>query len=599
MNTLNDNHQSPYFLATTALEEFWDTSKPLLFLGEWCRRHSRQAFWEPLEGKVLISPWHDTPQLHQAYHYIVDLHERLLPVLKNPLNSIHRVNFSTRYWRIVLGPWLLYYLPIIYDRYRCLRSAFNDYPSLTTTVLAEESWITPCDTTEFVQLIYHDSYNLQLYSRILKLSGYDFPEMTFSVAPMPVVSSERNIPGWKTLWKKFLVNKLTGVNQWCKADRSIILRNSYFSPRVKLQLFLKTFGRIWPVLNRLTPTPRFTPNPPVRASLQNLLPAENEFETLLNHLLPLDVPLSFIEGFDNLQAAAERSYPSSPKAIFSSAAWYFDEAFKQWAAFSAEHGARLLGIQHGGNYGSLAHHPIEEHEITITDRYYTWGWQGSRPGARVTPWFAAKLAGRKPLHAADHKAGILFVATSMPRYLLQLPHTPDHFHQYLLWQSRFLAAINPPLLAMVRVRFHQADLGWEIAQRWRDAYPEIQLDTWETPFLKSLENCRLYVCDQLGTTFLEALSADKPTILFWDPVINQLRPEAQPYYDRLRAAGILHDNPEAAAQAVNVVYEDVAAWWNNPLRQTARAIFCDNFARTSSNAVNEWTDEFKRIVNNS
>jgi putative transferase (TIGR04331 family) len=595
MNKLNDNKQSPRFLATTALEEFWDTSKPLLFLGEWCRRYSRKFFWEPLSGEVLVSPWHDIEQLHKAYQYVYDVYERLLPCLGKALNSTHKVNHSIRYWRIFLGPWLLYYIPVIYDRYRCLRTALDNYPDVTSALLAEEAWVTPCDAQEYVQLLKEDSYNLQLYSRILKLMGYDFPQKMISVAGRPFVPFERNVPRWKSRLSKFLDTRLTMLCNGIKAGHSIIFRSSYFSPLTTFLLIIKTFGRIWPVLGWLTQTPCSAPNMLARLGLQDVLPAENDFERLLNHMLPLDVPQSFIEGFDALRDAAEHTYPLMPKAIFSSAAWHFDEVFKQWAAVSAENGTLLLGVQHGGNYGSLAHHPSEDHEITITDRYYSWGWERSNHGAQVTPWFASKLVGRKPLHADNQKAGILFLPTSAPRYLIQFPHTPDRFNQYLLWQWRFLASIDSRLLLKFRVRFHAEDFGWDIAQRWQASYPEIRVETWDSPFIRSLQNCRLYVCDHLATTFLEALSADKPTILFWNPAINELRPEAQPYYDRLRAAGILYDTPEAAAGEVQVVYDNVMAWWNDPARQEARRIFCNRFAWTSSNAVKEWTGEFKRI----
>jgi len=78
----------------------------------------------------------------------------------------------------------------------------------------------------------------------------------------------------------------------------------------------------------------------------------------------------------------------------------------------------------------------------------------------------------------------------------------------------------------------------------------------------SLENCRLYVCDHLSTTFAEALAANKPTVLFCNPETNRLRLDAQPYFDLLRNSGILFDTPETAASAVAAVYGDVEAWWN-------------------------------------
>src|ERR1700690_3580762 len=152
------------FLATTALEDFWDTSKPIVFLGQWCKRYSRQSYWEPLGGELLASPWQDKKQLYEACQYVDEVYERLLPVLGKALNSVLKVNHSSRYWRIVLGPWLLLYIPVIYDRYMCLRYALDRYPRLTTTVLASDKWFTPVDTLEFVQLLKEDPYNLQIYS---------------------------------------------------------------------------------------------------------------------------------------------------------------------------------------------------------------------------------------------------------------------------------------------------------------------------------------------------------------------------------------------------------------------------------------------------
>jgi putative transferase (TIGR04331 family) len=167
--------------------------------------------------------------------------------------------------------------------------------------------------------------------------------------------------------------------------------------------------------------------------------------------------------------------------------------------------------------------------------------------------------------------------------------------EYLDWQPRFLRSINSRLLSQLRVRFHREDFGWDIVQRWKDLYPNLLRESWDITFQESLRNCRIYVCDHLATTYLEALAAEKPTILFWDPELTELRTEAQPYFDLLRTAGILFDTPEAAAAEINVAYPDVVSWWNRPVRRKARHAFCRHFARTSSHAVDEWAKEFMRI----
>ena len=135
MDTTTRHNTTP-FLATTAEEAFWDTSKQIIFLGEWCQRYSRKAFWGPLGGEVLASPWQNAKERDTAYKYASDVYERLLAALGEALNSIHHVNHGPRYWRIVLGPWLKYYLPVVYDRYACLRTALDKYPDVYERLLA-------------------------------------------------------------------------------------------------------------------------------------------------------------------------------------------------------------------------------------------------------------------------------------------------------------------------------------------------------------------------------------------------------------------------------------------------------------------------------
>lgn len=88
-----------------------------------------------------------------------------------------------------------------------------------------------------------------------------------------------------------------------------------------------------------------------------------------------------------------------------------------------------------------------------------------------------------------------------------------------------------------------------------------------------------------STGFLETLGRNIPTIMFWNPKHWELRPSAQPYFDLLKEAGILHETPEAAAARAAEVWDDVAGWWNQPEVQDARRCFCDRFARTPEDLI--------------
>jgi len=595
--TIDHTNQSIVFLATTSLEDFWDTSKSMLFLGDWCRRYSRRSFWVHLGGEVISGLWKDRQKFHKAYHYVNDVYERLLQLLAEALNNMHGKKYSNRYWRIVIGPWLSYYISVLYDRYMSLRTVLDQYPCITTIGLSEECFVTPRDTRDFITLVSDDSYNLQLYTKVLIFLGKDFPKKTLKAFTEPRIqpgqkfSLNRRARNLGKNFVKFFFNILIKIK-----NEYIILASAYFPYAEELKIFLKTGGKVLPLYKEKIELPSCPLNHTARIKLQNIGWGNSEFETLLKNLLPFDIPQSFIESYEVIEKA-QYSYPPSPKAILSAVSWYLDDAFKHWAAASAEKGTILLGIQHGGNYGIDASIKALDHELMITDCYYSWGWKRSDCVSKVITLPATKLVGRKKIGASNQKEGILFGTSGSPRYLYQFEYSNNYeFGEFFDWQFRFISSLSPKIRAEVRVRIYHSDYGWDVMRRWADLFPDVNIEKWEIPFKKSLENCRLFVCNHLQTIYAEALSADKPTILFWNPQVFEVRTEAQSFFKDLRAEGILHDTPESAAKAVNSVYDDVESWWNEPGRQVVIKKFCEQFARTSPSATDEWANELNQIV---
>ena len=584
---VTDNQRRSYFLATTALEMFWDPSKPILFISDGCLRYSRKPFWEQLNYKILSCPLQDKQKFNEAYSYVSDLYEHILPLLAEILNSIHKTEHSRHFWRIVIGPWLLHYVGILYERYICLKSVANQYSDFETIGLSEQDFVTPGELLDFISLSCDDPYNLQLYTKILTFLGKDFERKNLKFATRPVVNSA------KTLSK----NIFNATGRLAQRFSRIIIKNSYLSVGQELQLFLKTGCRVWPDRNDMTELPSLPLNEHNRLKLRHLKLKDNEFEKLLIEMLPLDIPKSYVEGFVFICNQAAKQYRCRPKEIFGTETWYFDEIFKLWAAACAENGTNLCGVQYGANYGIAKTWPLETHELTITDRFYSWGWEKSDCRSKVIPMPATRLTQRKTMGADNRKDGILMVTNCFPRFFYRFQDFLNYDNsEYFEWQQRFISSLSLQNRTRVHVRLYRLDFGCDCALRWRDFHPELTIENWDIPFLKSLENCRLHVSDHLASTYIDGLIANKPTILFWKPEAFRVRQQAQPYFDQLRNVGILYDNPEAAAAVVDSVYGDVETWWQNTDRQRIRMQFCDLYARTSPNALDEWACELRRIA---
>lgn len=584
----DQSKHSKVFLVTTAMEEFWDTSLPIVFMGEWCRTYDRKVFWESFGDETVECPWNDKERFYQTLTYIEYVYELFLEKLTIYFNRMHHTRRGSRYWRILVGPWLRWYINVMYDRYTYLRTALEEYPHLTTIVLSESSYTTPMDTLEYIKLVSNDPYNLQTFSRILKYMGKIFPEKVMD-------EKRENKEVYGRITDSIVKHFLKKVVCFSFNRRNcIFLKNSYFSSPALLTLLIRSLGRVAPVQLEIQHLPVVDINKGMRSQIKELGGENRDFFCkMLQTLMPSDIPKCCVENFEIINEYVARNYPSKPAAIATSDCWYFDEGFKQWAAGSSELGTILLGIQHGGNYGSLAH-TAQDHEILITDRFYSWGWTEQDFCQKILPKPSPKLSGRS-IRCRKDTDGILFVTTSMPRYLFQFPFLPCRFADYLSWQIRFIKSMSVSLVKKVRLRAHQFDFGWCVSERIQDVIGDVSVESWETPFTVSLAKSRLVICDSLTTTFLESLSFKKPTILFWNLDINELRLGAQKYYDELNEVGILHHSPEDAAHIVDQIYDNVEMWWNDRHRQAVLDNFCGHFALESKDYIDEWLDEFKNV----
>ncbi len=594
---MSEDLDSRMLLITTALEETWtlpEGAADTTFLAPWCRRFTRRAVWEPLVGATVDDPWATPERIASGIGRVRELTESALEQLQGVLGAYHGETWSIRETRILLGPWLLSYVPAQLDRWERLALAASENTGLVAWGWPDDKVIVPADTLDAVQLLKSDSYNLQLMTPMMRALGVDLIVATDIVTePQPPFVG---VSG-RLSFKRRVAEKFAGAAIAMRAERTIAMRSPHFPRQVQLELVRAL--RLGALPSPAGPTiPQAAADTSVRAALPVLNMGAGAFERHLVSALIADLPTCFLEGYADLRFGA-RSMGRYPAAVLSANAWYYEEAFKRWAADGAAAGSQLLGVQHGGNYGIDAYSPSEDHETAITDRYYTWGWTRDGVFAKTMPMPAPKLMRHiDPIPRAD-ATGILLVTTSLPRYPLQVDHDSERFERYLARQDEYLRATSGVARRDLRVRPHRESLGWDVSERIAEAHPDIAIESWDVPFAESLARCRVFVCDHLSTTFAEALAANKPTILFWDLTETRVRPEATEVFRQLADAGILFGDPIAAARATAEAYADAETWWSESGRVNAVARFRERFTCTDVNALGLWVTELKSVLHGS
>ena len=110
-----------------------------------------------------------------------------------------------------------------------------------------------------------------------------------------------------------------------------------------------------------------------------------------------------------------------------------------------------------------------------------------------------------------------------------------------------------------------------------------------------LNQSRLVVCTYNGTTHLETIAQNIPTLIVWDPTYEELRPDAVPYYTALKEAGIFHTDPQHAAAFIEEIWDNVEDWWTNENTQNARVFFCDRFCKRMPQEISYLAHTLQKI----
>lgn len=325
----------------------------------------------------------------------------------------------------------------------------------------------------------------------------------------------------------------------------------------------------------------------------------DEFPAILRKMIPTQIPTAYLEGYrDLVEFGNSCGWPKCPKTIFTSNSHISDDVFKAWSAGMVEKGVPLIIGQHGGSYGVMKWFANEEHEKTISDAYLTWGWKD--PNSSKTHPVGIYKFGKRVLKKANSGTRALLIQQTLPRYSYKMAAEAlsSTFESYIDEQFEFISCLPDKIVKTIVVRLSPVDLEWRQADRWRDRYPYICLDVGQTEYIKQLRSSRIVVATYNATSYLESMSLNVPTVMFWNPVHWELRDSVVPYFEQLKSVGIFHETPQSAARHLTEIWEDVGGWWQSASVQSVRQEFCDRYARAPNRQLDLVAQLIRKIAGN-
>jgi len=567
----------------TSDERSWKFDRPVIFLGEWCRHHDRKHIWSKMDA-IVAEPYAIKPEEKEmGRELVVSLYNDIINELAIAMNQVHGTNHSTRYWNILLGPWLNIYIKMIINRYGALETVLNNYEISGVSVIEPDSYQLPVKSfLDFLLCLDDGSWNLALYSKILEYKGYyglNVDYITGESTSFPCRNTSEK--GVKPMLVSFL-RKILSL--FSRQDDAFIIRSYLsFKSEVLLQIMLGQVPQLWK-------SPELI-DVPVDSSIRSKFSVSyvdhSDIYLYSRKLISEIVPVCYLEGYRQLvKKVKELDWPQNPKFIFTSNSFFLDEVFKVWTGMMVEKKVPYYTGQHGANYGTLYGFNIWT-EFSTCDKFFSWGWELPLSTTEVIPAFNLKVANKKKRKSTTND-GLLLIERSPGRR--DGPH--DRYYEHILYQDyvfQFFRALPGAIQNKTLVRLHHgsSELCASDENLWKEKFPHIQIDLGFSSINKLISKNRLIVHAYESAGILETLALNIPTIAFWREGFDHIIPSARPYYELLVSVGIIAKSPEEAADHIEKYWDDIDKWWYSDSVQEVRKTFCDQYSRIIDHPI--WT----------
>ena len=537
---------------------------------------------------------------YKAIEEILIIAEKILPYLTEELNRLHRANYKNNFYQIILGPWLLNFLAVIYDRYELSKEMLHkDEVESGEEITA----IIPLDTYQALKLSETRRFNDQVIFDIINAKKNKLKRIyeitTFQKLLNSDFDNTINIKN-KSHIKQLFLNKLCSKTM---DNNSIVITLSALSPKLQATLFLRNrnIRPIYPFQSNLKQR-ELSLSSEVRAGINLNFNVKSEFEEIIQTLLPNYIPSSFIEGFEALTYKA-KSYGSFPKAIILSTEMYSRyESFMIWVAQSEAMGTKICTMQHGGDYGLHRRCETVFTEINPYHKFYSWGWNWKQfktsKDAIVAPMPSLHLLSQRTFkHKIANTQRLVYVTTAKRKYTRRFMGTVAHVYNsdgYFSNQLQFYRNLNKPIWENLEIRLYKDDYRDIARNKWLMENSLIKFDL-ELNFTSSIANSCCVLLDHLSTTWLEAINLDKPTIIFIDPSEYDFTDEIKEIITEMHSSSILHYTPESAAKHLIKVESDITTWWYSKGVRNSLEMLKKNLMIMPKNSILMWHEELKSL----
>ncbi len=566
------------FLVTSKLTDD-DNYINKIFLGTWCFDIN-----ENFANRAKIIDYHLklNENFEVSHDYLQVVYEKVLKALTSYLNLLHKKNFDNEYWRIVIGPWLTIYIPVIWDRWNIVTEAFKFNNKYIIKKVSNNRPALFLNYDEFVSEVINDKLNTILFNKIIEFEYNDRVDWVDDITLL-----ETKKPNTKNSTLSSLVKVYNKLISLIFGSPKILFITHYFNKLfyIKLSLSLRQIPRYFDYTFDAHKNNQKLKDRNIHSEIDMI--QENRFETFLSKNILLDLPASYIETYDYIRSSINM-LKLYPKAIFTANSYWNNDSFKIWLAEQRKT-SKILISEHGGGL-QLSINGFS-HENTIANQYVIWTTVGKNNEKQLTPNKTNKYN-----KSYTQNGDCVIVGLEVPKYCYFFHSFPTSSNFVTFFKNTDLLIQHLLNDKEVQVKYKPyPNLGWNTSKYISTKYNEELIIN--DSFNEILKKSKLIVCTYPQTTFTEAMTYGIPTILVISKNDFIFRKDTEELIEHLLKAKILFYDVELASKHICEIWNDIDSWWLSKPVIAARDSYLFNYLKHSENPLREWSTYFKEILN--
>lgn len=530
----------------------------------------------------------------------IELYDHFSKELTIFLNKYHNKKYSNRFWSIILGHWLYWFISSITFKWRLIES-LKDKKFIFFKKEVNKHDLIPHGIEDYTRLSSSDFWNHHFFSRIIE-SNFS---KKISIVKKGKVSNN---------YERKHIYKILKFQNMKEKISLIIQRVLNIIPQNKKTLIFSTymsnFQDIW--LNLLTnksllfykslrPNILFQKEKLYnfqRKNFSNLKSGGSRLEKFLSEEILKNLPTTFLENYQYIDDLTKKiPFPKKPKKIFTCLGILRSTLMDRYIANNIENGATLILAQHGGNYFQHKFHFNSLLEIRIADKYLSWG---NIKGKKIIPFGVIKNLKKKSDKIGDKIGDKMILEIRMRKGYDKEIKMDSGFlesQKYMKNLCDFFSLIkNDELNKKLYVKLNSVKHFWHEKDQFLTANPNIRFLDESKVMIKEIKSAKLIIQTFCSTGHLETLAVNKPTLMYFTNDLNLLERKTKKYFLEFKKIGIIHTNPKSLYRMLLKINKEgeLKKWWYQKKIQSLIKKYNRDYCILNQNKFND----LMKIINN-